>query len=147
MRLMMKIDPYTMGSGQFPSPVQEPAPDLDIDTGLMYCDQSETLLSDLLRMFAERTPGILDNFRSAVAEGHFDEARRNVHSIKGIALTVGAKRLYELSSRYEHALKMQDFREVPRMSRALDQAWTDLTGRINSYLSQVRRPPAASPLP
>jgi two-component system sensor histidine kinase/response regulator len=62
------------------------------------------LLLELLMRFREDYAGEAERIRRALAQGHRDEARRRVHTLKGVAGTVGASRLFRAASMLDQAI-------------------------------------------
>ncbi|WP_435635078.1 response regulator [Pseudomonas solani] len=63
---------------------------------------------DLLRSFARQGSQPMQNLVAALRAGQREEAHRHAHTLKGIAATLGAESLRELSARLEGALAGQD---------------------------------------
>jgi PAS domain S-box-containing protein len=78
---------------------------IDLQDGLCALNNDWGLYKKVLNHFHGRHRDIEGVLRSELAANDPDTARRLVHTIKGVAGTVGAKRLSDISSRLEAAIK------------------------------------------
>ena len=92
---------------------------LDLEHAAQALGGDRELLQRVLERFHAdfvQTPAQL---RAAVAEGRFDEVRRLVHILKGLAPTLGAERLHQLARQFEADLLRQDLTLQPAFEAEL----------------------------
>jgi PAS domain S-box-containing protein len=107
-------------NGKTPAPVSlENTSDLpsldgvDVVAGLISVNSDWKLYRKLLYNFHDRHQDITEEVQNELEHGSLDVARRLAHTIKGVAGTVGAKKLSEISARLESAIKKGDHDGIP----------------------------------
>ncbi len=88
---------------------------VDIQAGLSSVNNDWKLYMKLLHNFQNRHKGILDEIQAELARGNPDAAQRIAHTIKGIAGTIGAKRLSDISFKLESAIKNSSGDSIPHL--------------------------------
>ncbi len=86
---------------------------IDEVAALAALDGDRALLCDLASMFVEDAPQVVAELRAAVQADHPLEARRAVHSLKGLVSTFYAAEARDLADRLEHeaaGLKLDTFK-------------------------------------
>jgi two-component system sensor histidine kinase/response regulator len=81
---------------------------LNAETALQRLMHNWQWYEDLLRSFARQGSQPMQNLVAALRAGQREEAHRHAHTLKGIAATLGAESLRELSARLEGALSGQE---------------------------------------
>ena len=81
---------------------------LNAETALQRLMHNWQWYEDLLRSFARQGSQPMQNLVTALRAGQREEAHRHAHTLKGIAATLGAESLRELSARLEGALAGQE---------------------------------------
>ncbi len=81
---------------------------LDVQAGLNYLNRNEKLYFSLLEKFAVRAKTIEQDIRELIAEEKFEDAMREVHSIKGVAASLGARDFSTIAEKLEAALDKKD---------------------------------------
>ncbi len=66
---------------------------------------SESLLNRMCTQFLKETPHLLDGCAVAVSEGDLKQAQKTLHTVKGVAATLGAERLACMARQGEGACK------------------------------------------
>lgn len=74
---------------------------IDVVAALAALDGSRALLMDLATMFEEDAPAVLNELANAVEMEDAKEARRAVHSLRGLASTFFAFPTVEIARQYE----------------------------------------------
>ena len=89
-------------------PVQSPSsllpdrlPGIDLRVGLQTTEGNQPLYLKLLRRFHQGQRYFEQNFREALRAGEQDTATRHAHTLKGLAGTIGAKKLQEAARQLE----------------------------------------------
>ena len=101
----------------------EPAllPVLDLELALQALAGDAGLLRQVLASFLEQFTPVPEQLAQALQRQQFDVAIRLVHTIKGLAPTLGAPALQRLAQEFEAALKRQDMRLLPAFSQMLQE--------------------------
>ena len=86
---------------------------VDVKAGLGAVNSDWKLYTKLLYNFHNRHQNIKEEIRTELEGGNLDVAQRLAHTIKGVAGTVGANRLSELSSKLETAIKNRGSDRIP----------------------------------
>ncbi|MGE4536217.1 MAG: response regulator [Desulfovibrio sp.] len=131
----------TAGSGPSPAAVTSPPDEpedaaglLDTRLGLSRVRGNEALYRRLLRQFTTKFREIPATVPNGPVEGQISEARREAHSLKGVAGNIGAKALYAAAQELEDCLRspLADCRDAgERCQRAL----TAVNARIEQILA------------
>lgn len=100
-------------------------PGIDIADGLKRVMHKVSLYQKVLHDFHARFHNATTLIRNALAAGDFDTARRQAHSTKGLAGTIGALKLQDLA---------RDLEEVLSTGQMPDEA---LFGRFDAELATV----------
>ncbi|MBK1730300.1 histidine kinase [Thiococcus pfennigii] len=79
-------------------------PGIDVNDGLARANRNTALYLKMLRGFQRTWADVVERVEAHLAQGQIEEARRAVHSIKGIAGNLGATRLYERAAAAEHLI-------------------------------------------
>ena len=97
-------------------------PGFDLDAALQRVAGNERLLLSLMRQFSELFQGAALELAQALETGRRQEARQLAHSLKGVAGTIGATRLYACATELENALSVDGASfELDRLGEAIDQ--------------------------
>jgi signal transduction histidine kinase/FixJ family two-component response regulator/HPt (histidine-containing phosphotransfer) domain-containing protein len=109
-------------------------PGIDLDAGLGQVRGNTGLFRELLRSFLKSFGGAADELKAHMDENRMEEARRLIHSIKGVSGNIGAIELCRLAEELEGALREGPavapdamFRELKRVLVSLGQL--DLRGK------------------
>ena len=111
-----------LNNGKTPEPVSlEAAGDLprlegvDVQAGLGSVNNDWKLYTKLLYNFHNRHQDIKEEIQTELERGNLSVAQRLAHTIKGVAGTIGAKRLSEISSQLESAIKNDGSDRIPNL--------------------------------
>ncbi len=91
-----------------PPPVELPAVSLDTRRALERLDENQGLYHKLLGLFYEQQAGTARQLRAALQENDLVLARRLAHTLKGVAATIGADKLSEVSRQLEYAIANEE---------------------------------------
>ncbi len=83
----------------------QPIIGLDFAVGLRHTNGNKVLYARLLVSFCHDFAGFADKLRDLLAAGHFDEALRQVHTLKGLAATLGAHDVCGITIKLELSLR------------------------------------------
>lgn len=81
----------------------------------------EDFINELIDVFLEEAPGMIQNMESALANGDAELFRRNAHSLKSNAYTFGAARLGEISRDLEMMGRENNLAVGDRMDRLREE--------------------------
>nr|WP_275957840.1 PAS domain S-box protein [Rhabdochromatium marinum] len=102
-------------------------PGLDLDQALRYMGQNWGLLQRALDSFARDFAESALDLDDHLAQGRWTEAHRLVHTLKGVAKTIGATALHEASQRLESSLAAKKRDSTTPFKTALADTLTALT--------------------
>lgn len=90
----------------FTEKIQNVLPEIDINTGLMYCGDDEELYEEVVGEFVEgeMTGSIEENYKNK----NWKDYQIQVHAVKGTSLTIGAQSLHEQAMDIEQSVKNGD---------------------------------------
>ncbi len=121
-----------------------PMPALDVRAALQRFDGREALYRRTLLGFAGSHGNGLADWWRLLAEGGFDELRREVHTLHGLAGTIGAEALAEQARQLERAVVGRDAAGIEAGLPRVAQLLAEVVGQIEAALAPV--PPWMSSL-
>jgi two-component system sensor histidine kinase/response regulator len=80
-------------------------PELDVTGAVERLGGSESLLRELLEVFLDTESDAASRVEAALAGGNHDDARRTVHTVKGLAASLGMTRLHAAATDFEAELR------------------------------------------
>jgi polar amino acid transport system substrate-binding protein len=116
-----EVNGYSDNEKASGSASQEAAGDLprlegiDLQAGLGAVNNDWKLYTRLLYNFYCRHQGLKELIQTELERTNFSVVQRLVHTIKGVAGTLGAKRLSEISSQLESAIKNEGNDRIPNL--------------------------------
>ena len=119
-------------------------PGLDVQAGLRRVMGKRRLYLDLLRNFVATQAGAAAQVRGLLAQADFDSARRAVHTLKGLAGTIGSRRVQQAAEALEAALG--ESAQTSRMDAclaALERELSVLIGPLRQRLAEPEDEAAA----
>ncbi|MCS6993833.1 MAG: PAS domain S-box protein [Anaerolineales bacterium] len=103
------------------------APDiLDTASALKRLGGNQALYARLLQMFQTENAHTIENIRRAWQTGSTEEARRLAHTLKGVAVTIGANRLAQAAKELETSLLQNDAENVINCLQKANLFFTEL---------------------
>ncbi|MFM7199847.1 MAG: Hpt domain-containing protein [Myxococcota bacterium] len=109
---------------------------LNVEEALERLDGDHELYAEVLQLFMEDTPKLLDALKLEVRGHSSREATRLAHSIKSAAANVGASEVARLAAQCELAGKNDRWEELPQLVFGLDEAMSMLMGTAHHWLDQ-----------
>ncbi|MEX0332389.1 MAG: response regulator [Puniceicoccaceae bacterium] len=82
-----------------------PFPGIELEKGLMHVGGNEERLGKLMLKFRKGQANVVEEIKTALADGDRELAHRTAHTLKGLAGTLGATTLQEAARVLEAALK------------------------------------------
>jgi two-component system sensor histidine kinase/response regulator len=103
---------------------------IDTALGMRQCAGNATLYASLLRQFREQLQHSPQQLHAALQQDDYEQAKRIVHSLKGVSANLGAKGLQELCTTFEAQCKnpgsrtvlVNQYEDFVRQAAALVQA-------------------------
>jgi two-component system sensor histidine kinase/response regulator len=102
---------------------------VDIETGLKMLGGKRERYESILRKFASRQAGTVENIRTALCAGDTATAEREAHSLKGSAAAVGAGQLADEAGKVETAI---------RSGAAVEEALASLCQSLGTVVNAIR---------
>ena len=105
---------------------------LDLETALIYCDNDQDMLKEILGSFRRIWPQVIEELRVAIAAQDALQVEKRAHFLKGRARTIVANEVAQAAYRLEEMGEKKLLAEAP-------QALHDLTGaltRLEDHLVQ-----------
>ena len=127
--------------GHFPS-----IEGIDIKAGLCAVDGDITLYKSLLMSFYQRHGHTSETLRSEMERGNYPAAQRTAHTIKGLAGTLGARKLNECAAKLETALKQGAMDGLMSLWKAFSEAFEGVMAALSDFSREeaaMRARPAA----
>ncbi|MBF0381824.1 MAG: PAS domain S-box protein [Magnetococcales bacterium] len=106
-------------------PKQQPVKDgIDWEEGLVRVGGNKILFEKLIITFIEDYGDIASKVAAEIAQGRYEEAKRLVHGVKGMAGNISAKELYKAARAYELQLaaKSVDIKAIKDAAKMFDEA-------------------------
>ena len=75
--------------------------DLDLDAATLRLGGKTEMLTDILQTFADDLPQVLQRLQAQWTQGAVQDAARTLHTLRGLASTVGARHLAQVAGRLE----------------------------------------------
>ncbi len=75
--------------------------DLDLDAAALRLGGNRKMLADILQTFADDLPQVSQRLQAQWTQGRVQDAARTLHTLKGLALTVGARHLAQVAGHLE----------------------------------------------
>src|SRR5688500_15995122 len=75
---------------------------LDVKDALQRLGNDEELLRDIIQIYLEDSPAMLERIHAAVAAADANELQRAAHILKGLAATLSAAEVVGVAQRLEH---------------------------------------------
>jgi polar amino acid transport system substrate-binding protein len=106
-------------------------PGIDLSWGLERIGGNKRLFLKLLREFAANHRNAIEIIEQRLAEHDFESARRELHTIKGVAGNIGARILQQEAGNLEQLL-LKDGRQNVKLPQSFLQAFTTLFNGLSA---------------
>ncbi|MDR1080574.1 MAG: Hpt domain-containing protein, partial [Deltaproteobacteria bacterium] len=127
------------GSGPFRSPRNPPRfrdGGFDPEASLAQLAGDHELMEEVLEMYIQSTPALLDTLRGIDSANVADFAK-TFHSLKGSSLNVGARKVGEMAASLEKAAKEGDSETVMATFADFIETAEGLIFQMTSYLKHI----------
>jgi HPt (histidine-containing phosphotransfer) domain-containing protein len=95
---------------------------VDLEIGIRRLAGNRRLLRKLLLEFLQDYRGVIDTIRTAIDLGHTESVMRLVHTLKGVAATIGANSVHYAARDLEAGFGKGDIEQYPPLLRNLEKA-------------------------
>ena len=102
----------------------------DFEKTRQNIDNDRELFDEVVRLFLEDSPGLMQNIRSELAQGEFATCSRNAHTLKGLVSIFSAERCRQAAERIE---KLAGKEDCKNLVEELESALKELHSAIHSY--------------
>jgi signal transduction histidine kinase/CheY-like chemotaxis protein/HPt (histidine-containing phosphotransfer) domain-containing protein len=106
----------------------------DVSMGFAAVNGDRQLYVKLLTSFHHRHQDINGKIKDELAHGNRHVAQRLAHTVKGVSGTIGAKRLFEISTKLESALKKDNRDRIPALLNRFDREVTRALAALDAFL-------------
>ncbi|HIJ84448.1 MAG TPA: response regulator, partial [Magnetococcales bacterium] len=110
---------------------------VDISLGLNNVSGKKELYFRVLKNIYVGHRDVVAKIQTALATGQITEAHRMVHTLKGMAGTMGAKPLQKISQRLESALKPETIDQAQELLLPFSQEVTQVMQSLQPYLASI----------
>jgi HPt (histidine-containing phosphotransfer) domain-containing protein len=93
-------------------------------------------MAEVLRMYIETTPALLDRIR-ILDPANLGDSAKTFHSIKGASLNIGAKKVGEMAATLEKAAKEGDSEAVVSSCQEFIETVEGLIWQMTAYLNDI----------
>lgn len=107
-------------------------PGVDISEGLSRVGGNKKLYLKLLNDFASNNKSFITNLQKAISEQKMEEARRLVHTLKGVSGNLSAKEISAISEQLEKALFKTPLKDCEPLLDQLDSALNSVITTVES---------------
>ena len=129
-----------------PETLPETLPGIDMKAGLATAAGKRSLYLKLLNRFREGQSGFEAVYRAALQAGNLTEATRHAHTLKGVAGTIGARKLQKSAANLE--VLSQHSSPAEELEAVLRQTTAELTVVLDGLTSLgATAPSSASSVP
>ena len=109
---------------------------MDVDEALQRLGNDDDLLRDIIQIYLEDAPGMIQKIRAAIEENNADSLQRAAHSLKGLASTLSAHEVVDVAYRLEHIAATRNLAEAAKTAAEAEQRVDELSRAVKDYLRQ-----------
>jgi HPt (histidine-containing phosphotransfer) domain-containing protein len=107
---------------------------LDVADALDRLGNDEELLREIIQIYAEDSPHMLEQIHAAAANGDARALQRAAHSLKGLAATLSAQDVVGSAARLEHMGAVCNLADASTVVGEGDQRATRLDDAVQEFL-------------
>lgn len=111
---------------------------LDVADALSRLDDDRELLCEIIEIFLEDAPLLLDKTRRAVMANDPVGLQRAAHNLKGLAVTLSASDVASAASRLEHMASTRTLVDAAAAVTELEQRLAVLTVEVRRFVKNCR---------
>lgn len=104
--------------------------DLNIIQGLKELDDNDSFFKEIIELYNEQYPGIIDNIKSSYNNNNLDALSKAAHALKGASLNIGAKELASVCKTIEINSKNNEADGLDLLISKLDLLYSQTMNEI-----------------
>lgn len=108
---------------------------VDIEYALSTMNNLEFILVKLYKEFLKNNENLIEELEK-LFDTDIKEAKRHVHSLKGISTNLGSKKMYEVSKNFEEALMNGDIEVIKKEFITFKSTFEKMYYEISEYLKE-----------
>jgi two-component system, sensor histidine kinase and response regulator len=109
---------------------------MDVGEALQRLGNDEELLRDIVQIYLEDVPVMIDKIHAAVSGADAKALQRAAHSLKGLASTLSAHEVVDVACRLEHMGATRTLSDAAKTVTEVDQRVNELSQAVKQYLRQ-----------
>ncbi len=106
---------------------------IDVEDGLMRVTGNEDLYYRIIMKFYDNNQNIVSVVKSTLESREFEDARRLVHTIKGVSGNIGAKSLSVVAQNLEYSVRDRKLEKLEYDFDAFEQEMVNVLNEIKPY--------------
>lgn len=107
---------------------------MDVEDALGRLGNDEDLLREIIKIYLEDAPELLDKIHVAIANDDGSSLMRAAHSLKGLAATLSAQEVFGVAVKLEHLGVARNLAEAAKTVAEVDQQVAALNDAVSNYL-------------
>jgi two-component system, sensor histidine kinase and response regulator len=107
---------------------------MNVDDALRRLGDDKELLRDIVQIYLEDAPGIVEKIHNALDQADSNALQRAAHSLKGLAATLSASEVVGAAARVEYLAATRNLSEAPKAVAEVDQHVSDLNAAVQQLL-------------
>lgn len=107
---------------------------MDVDDALRRLGEDTQLLRDIIQIYLEDSPSMVERIHSAVATADALGLQHAAHQLKGIAATLSAPDVVGVASRLEHMGASRDLSDAAKALVEVDRRVSSLNQAVQEFL-------------
>ncbi|XMB85698.1 Hpt domain-containing protein [Mycoplasmatota bacterium WC44] len=106
---------------------------VDVEYALSTMNNLEFILIKLYKEFLVNNKNLMKDIENLI-ETDLNEAKRHVHSIKGISTNLGSKKMYEVARDFEEVMKEESVETIKKEFISFKTCFEKMYTEIGEYL-------------
>jgi HPt (histidine-containing phosphotransfer) domain-containing protein len=107
---------------------------MNVNDALRRLGDDEELLRDIVQIYLEDAPGIIERIHNAAAQGDTNALQRAAHSLKGLGATLSASEVVGAAARLEHMAASKSLSDAAKAVAEVDRHVSDLNAAVQQLL-------------
>jgi two-component system, sensor histidine kinase and response regulator len=107
---------------------------INVDDALRRLGDDEELLRDIVQIYLEDAPNIIERIHNAAAQSDTNALQRAAHSLKGLGATLSASEVVGAAARLEHMAASKNLSDAAKAVAEVDQHVSELNAAVQQLL-------------